>query len=371
MKILISCLSRSWGGMEMFSLTTAQKIRERNNEVWILCYQNSRIHEEAKSLNFDIITFDKKGYKLPYEIIRLNNSLHKSKFDLIHAQASKDLSILVPALKLRRLKTTLLMTKQVGSFIIKKDFFHRWVYNRLDYAIAISKVIAKNLVDTCPLPSEKVLLLHNGVDSKKFNPEIIDPQKVRNEFNISDEVILIGMLARFSWGKGHEEFLYAARELKPKYKNIKFMVIGEPSRGEDEYAKKIKQMAKDYDIEDIVIFSGFRKDTPEVLAALDIFAFPSHSEAFGIALVEAMSMGKPSVCSASDGVLDIAIDGETSYLFEKQNAQDYTSQLEKLILNKETRAIFGKNARKRVIECFDIERYTDKLLSIYKKAKNI
>jgi len=212
------------------------------------------------------------------------------------------------------------------------------------------------------------LLLHNATDSNRFNPAKIDAKKVRKEFNISDDTVLIGMLARFSWGKGHEEFLYAARELKQKYNNIKFLIIGEPSRGEDEYAQKIKQMARDYDVLDIVIFSGFRKDTPEVLSALDIFAFPSHSEAFGIALVEAMSCGKPSVCSASDGVLDIAVDGVTSYLFQKQNAQDFTNQLEKLIVNSDARKLFGENARKRVIENFDLERYTDKLIAIYEKA---
>ena len=368
MKILKSCLSQSWGGMEMFTITTARYLLKRNNQVEFLVYPNSRIHQEAKSLNVPIHTCKASGYFHPKEIIKVSSLLKKNNFDIIHTQASKDLWVLIPALKIRKLVTPILLTKQVGSFIIKKDIFHKWIYNRLNYALAISNVIAQNLYDTCPLNKDKILLLHNAVDTGRFDPQKVDSKKVRNEFSISDDDILIGMLARFSWGKGHEEFLYAARELKKKYKNLKFMIIGEPSRGEDEYADKIKQMVKDYSIEDIVIFTGFRKDTPEVLAALDIFAFPSHSEAFGIALVEAMSMEKPSVCSASDGVLDIAVDGVTSYLFEKQNAQDFTDNLEKLILSKETRINFGKNARKRAIEYFDLEYYTDKLLSIYNKA---
>ncbi len=352
----------------MFTLTTAKYLVKRNHEVEILCYPGSKIHEEAGVLNIPVHTSKASGYFHPLEVLKLGSILKNAKYDIIHTQASKDLWALVPSLKLKSLNTPLIMTKQVGSFIVKKDIFHKWIYNRLDYALAISEVIGRNLLDTCPLTPEKILLLHNAVDSNKFNPEKTDSKKVREEFNISDDTILIGMLARFSWGKGHEEFLYAARQLKPKYKNIKFIIIGEPSRGEDDYARKIKGMAKDYDVEDIVIFSGFRKDTPEVLAALNIFAFPSHSEAFGIALVEAMSMGKPSVCSASDGVLDIAVDGETGYLFEKQNAKDFTSKLEQLILNNKNRIDFGANARKRVIEHFDLERYTDKLLAIYERA---
>jgi glycosyltransferase involved in cell wall biosynthesis len=60
---------------------------------------------------------------------------------------------------------------------------------------------------------------------------------------------------------------------------------------------------------------------------MDIFIFPSHAEAFGIALVEAMSMGKPTICSNSDGVLDIAVDDITSYLFEKQNKESLSQNL--------------------------------------------
>ena len=60
--------------------------------------------------------------------------------------------------------------------------------------------------------------------------------------------------------------------------------------------------------------------------ALDIFVFPSHAESFGIALAEAMAVGKPSVCSNAEGVLDIAVDGETSLLFENKNAEDLTKK---------------------------------------------
>lgn len=256
----------------------------------------------------------------------------------------------------------------MGSFIIKKDFLHEFLYKRLTFALAISSVIEKNLLETTPLTKEKIILLHNGIDTSKFNPDKVDKYKVRNEFNIKKEEILIGMMARFSAGKGHEEFLYCAQSLCKKYDNLKFLVVGEPSKGEDEYAKKIKSLALELWIWDNTIFTGFRKDTPEVLAALDIFVFPSHAEAFGLALVEAMSMAKASVCSASDGVFDIAIDGVTSYLFKKQDYSDLAQKIELLINSPEKRKEFGIEARKRAVEMFDIEVYTNKLISIYYKA---
>ena len=148
-----------------------------------------------------------------------------------------------------------------------------------------------------------------------------------------------------------------------------YLVVGEPSKGEHDYANKIKQQAKNYGLENL-IFAGYREDTPEVLSAMDIFTFPSHAEAFGIALVEAMAMKKPSVCSNSDGVLDIAVDNQTSYLFENKNATDLKEKLKLLIQSQDIRDKFGVNGRKRVLENFDLELVTEKTLEIYNEEIN-
>lgn len=370
MRILYSCLSKSWGGMEMFTLHSVSQLLKRNIETELICYPGSRIHTEALKLGFKVHSIKASGYFHPAGILKLRKIISESSFDLVHTQASKDLWVIVPALKLASSKIPLLMTKQVGSFIVKKDKLHQWIYNRVTLALAISRVIKKNLIDTCPLPGNKIELLHNWVDTNKFNPDVVNKNKVREEFSIDRNEIVIGMLARFSWGKGHEKFLFAAKELSGKYPNLKFMIVGEPSRGEDEYAAKIKELTREYGIENKIIFTGFRKDTPEVLASMDIFAFPSHSEAFGIALAEALSMGIPSVCSDSDGVLDIAVNGVTSYLFQKQNGKDLADKLEMLIQSPETRKKFGEASRKRAVENFDVEILTDKVINIYNRLLN-
>ncbi len=355
----------------MFTLTAIKKLLNREIHTELLCYPESRIHIEANSLGIMIHTAKAYSYFHPVESIRVANLIRKNKYDLVHTQASKDLWILVPALNIIFSNIPLILTKQVGSFIVKKDLFHKKLYDRVSIALAISNVIKKNLIDTTPLSEDKIRLLHNGVDTTVFDPAKADGEKVRKEYQIAAEDLVIGMLARFSWGKGHEEFLIAAKELCSEYNNLKFMIVGEPSRGEDDYAEKIKSMVEEFGLSGKVIFTGFRKDTPNVLAAMDIFAFPSHSEAFGIALTEAMAMGKPSVCSNSDGVLDIAVDGVTSYLFEKQNGKDLAEKLELLIQSPVKRKEFGTEARKRITENFEIDILTDKVISIYRSAAKI
>lgn len=367
MKILYSCLSKSWGGMEMFTITAVKQLLKRNISVELLCAAESRIHIEANNLGLIVHPIKVSLLSNFANVIRLVSLIRRNKYNLIHTQASFDLWIIIPALKMLKQNTPVILTKQVGSYIIKKDLLHRWIYNRLTFALAISSAIKKNLLDTCPLPKEKVLLLHNGIDTKKFDPNSVDSKKVRAEFKIRDDEILIGMMARFSPGKGHEEFLFAASELNKKYSNLKFIVVGEPSRGENDYAEKIKKLSAEYNLGNL-IFTGFRSDTPEVLAAMNIFVFPSHSEAFGIALAEAMAMGKPSVCSNAEGVLDIAVDGETSLLFENKNADDLMNKISMLIDSPNLKEKFSVTARKRAVEFFDLEKLTDEVIRIYKKA---
>jgi glycosyltransferase involved in cell wall biosynthesis len=364
MKILYSCLSKSWGGLEMYTLTSIKQLLKRDIKVELICSADSRIHMEANNLGIILHPIKASGYFHPITIVKLALLIRHNNYSLVHTQASKDLWLLVPALTLANSKIPLFLTKQVGSFIIKKDFFHNLLYKRIRKIFSISTAIKNNLIETTSVKPEDIIILPNGIDIHRFNPEEVNGNKVREEFNITKNEIVIGMLARFTPGKGHEEFLLAAKEININYNNLKFLIVGEPSRGEIEYADKIKKLAVEYNLTNL-IFTGFRSDTPEVLAAMDIFAFPSHSEAFGIALVEAMAMAKPSVCSNAEGVLDIAVDEETSYLFETKNAEDLKKKLKLLIESGEKRSVFGKNARKRVTENFELQSVTDKDVKIY------
>lgn len=377
MKILYSCLSKSWGGMEMVTINTVKRLLDKHITVELLCAAESRIHIEANNFGMIIYPVKASGYFHPLTTIRVALTIQKGNYDIIHTHASKDLWLLVPALKIARSNAPLLLTKHVGSFISKKDIMHNWLYKRLDYAIAISNVIRQNLRDTTHLAEDKILLHYNGVDCNNFDPARYNGKKVRTEFKIGGDEILIGMVGRFSVGKGHEEFIAAAKKLNESNPNLKFIITGEASRGEDSYEAQIKHLVNDLGLQNI-IFTGYRGDIPEIIAAMDIFVIPSHSEAFGIALVEAMAMGKPSVCSDSDGILDIAVDNETGYLFEKKSSNDLANKIEMLIQSDVKKEEFGKAARARVMKYFDFNKLIDELVDKYEqiiyqndKSKNL
>lgn len=364
MKILFSCLSKSWGGMEMLTLTQMQRLLDRNISVELLCLSKSRMNNEGLKRGYNVRTLNSPGSINPAGILRLTSILRKNKFDLIHSHASGDLWTIVPALKIIGSGIPLFLTKHVGSRIIKKDLLHRKLYSRVTTAFAISEVIRKNLIDTTPLSEKSIMLVHNGIDVEKFDPAKVKRERVRSELKIDKNEIAIGMMGRFSPGKGHEEFLRAAKMLNEKNDNLKFIVVGEASFSEESYFEKIKNLSRNHGLTNVV-FTGYVNETKNILSAFDIFVFPSHAESFGLALAEAMAMECPSVSSNSDGVLDISVDNETGLLFENKNAADLADKISTLIHSDSLRQKFGKAARQRVVEKFNLDIQTDKMIDIY------
>ena len=102
------------------------------------CLAGSPIHKELVKSDIPVEVF-KPSIKNIGNLFKFINILNKKKYNLIHTHFSKDLWLVIPALKLINSNIPVILTKHLGSAISKKDFFHNIIYNRLDYAIAISE----------------------------------------------------------------------------------------------------------------------------------------------------------------------------------------------------------------------------------------
>ncbi|MFZ2865055.1 MAG: glycosyltransferase family 4 protein [Ignavibacteriaceae bacterium] len=366
MKVLYSCLSKSWGGMEMVAITGIKQLLKYNIKVGLLCLAESRIQIEANNLG--IIIYPIKSGRIPnlFSSLKISSIIKSGSFDLIHSHSSKDLWLIVPALSFLKSGIPLVFTKHLESFIVKKNFLHNRIYKRVDCAIAISSVIKENLLLTTSLKENKIKIVYNGVDLEKFNPDNAVRSKLRDEIGVDKNNLLIGMTGRFSPGKGHEDLLLAISRLNKKYPQIKYVIVGEASRGETEYENNIKRLAEDGGIKNIT-FTGYRTDIPDVLAALDIYVFPSHAESFGVGLIEAMALCKASVASNSSGVLDIVDDKVDGLFFNSKDGYDLADKIEILINDSELRKRLGENARKKISAKFDLTLVTGQIINTYKQ----
>jgi len=367
LNILQTCFSRSWGGLEMQALDVAQQLRKRSHNVWLAAPPASHLEEEARSAGIETFAPDVAGYFHPSAIFQVARFLREHRIDLIHSHYSKDLATLSPAVRLLRSHVPLILSKRMGSAISKKDLLHRFAYARVDRVLAISSVIRQNVIDTTPMQPERVILLHDAVDTVRFSPASADRICSRRALGLDSQELVVGCVGRFSQGKGHEELLQAARILADRGNRFRLLIVGKASYGEKEYEEKIRAMSRQLALEKVVVFIGFQRDVPGVLSALDVFAFPSHAEAFGVALIEAMAMERAVVATNSDGVLDIVVDRESGLTVNPRNPGELAAAIESLLGDERMRLTLGAAGRRRVLEMFDQQKQIDRLEGIYEE----
>jgi glycosyltransferase involved in cell wall biosynthesis len=114
-----------------------------------------------------------------------------------------------------------------------------------------------------------------------------------------------------------------------------------------------------------VRFLGHRKDVPEVLAAGDVFVFPSLYEGFGGALLEAMALGLPIVASDIPAVREVVDDGANAILVPPGDAPALASAIDGLLDDTGRRQAFGARGRTMFCERFVLDRVAEQMLAFY------
>src|SRR4029077_255251 len=124
---------------------------------------------------------------------------------------------------------------------------------------------------------------------------------IRAELGISEDVPLVGMIARIEPMKGQHIFLEAAALIADQMPTARFLLVGDAD-WHRYYLAMLKRRCEGSRLKHRVTFLGYRADVPDILAALDCFAHPSSRGAFVSVLIEAMAAGIPLVVSDVDGI---------------------------------------------------------------------
>jgi len=350
----------------MQALLITRELQKRGHEVNLLCIPRTTLLKEAYAAGVPSVGLLGKDRQAVSTIKDLSRLLKGYSYDVVHTYLSHDLWWLVPAMTLSSSRAKLFLTKEVASGVRKNDPFHRLLYGRLQGIFAISNYIEESVINTCPVPRSQIHIVPPGISLDEFNPDLYDKDSTRKELGIPKDVILVGMVGRMSPGKGHEQFLEAAKKIVAETDlRVRFLVVGAASYGENEYELHIKTLLHDHGLEEFVQLIGFRKDIPRMMSALDILAFPSHEESFGITLTEAMAMKIPVVASGNAGVLDIVVDNETGILVQPRDHQSLAKGIIKLAQDPSMRRKFGEEGRKRVEAMFSIKAVVEKLEAYY------
>ena len=106
------------------------------------------------------------------------------------------------------------------------------------------------------------------------------------------------------------------------------------------------------------------QDVRKFLAAIDIFVMPSHSETYGMVLVEAMAMQKPVIATNAGGVPEILRYGQDGLLVPPKNINELAGAILYYLHNQQRRQKFAHNARRRALAAFDTKHCTDRMVQL-------
>lgn len=162
---------------------------------------------------------------------------------------------------------------------------------------------------------------------EEFRKESVDRVALRNELGIKESDFVFLSVGQLSVRKNHEVVIRALAKINnPK---VKYLLVGF-----GELEDKLKLLAKDLNIADRVIFSGYRGDVRKILHVVDAFAFPSLQEGLPVSLMEAMSVGLPIVCSAVRGNEDLVENGKGGYVYGCHDVDGFAEGMSEIIAGK-------------------------------------
>ncbi len=175
--------------------------------------------------------------------------------------------------------------------------------------LAVSRHIRDALISG-GVPAARVMTLYSGLDLGSIRVDA-SPSEIRSQLGIPNEAPLLGTLASIFPRKGHAVMLRALPRVLNALPSVHYLIIG---TGDAEYEGVLRSQVKNLDLEEHVHFAGFRESVFSLLAALTVYVHPVLMEGFGLAVLEAMAMGRPVVASATGGVPEVVRHGETGLL---------------------------------------------------------
>lgn len=200
-----------------------------------------------------------------------------------------------------------------------------------------------------------------GIDTKKNAKIQVDKEEKRKELGIKKDTFLITSVGEITKRKNHKVVLQALAKLHNK--NITYLICGTGILQEE-----LKNLVQNLQLQDQVIFAGYRTDISEILKVSDCFVFPSLQEGLPVALLEAMTAGLPVICSRIRGNTDLIKHNKGGYLVDPTDIASYANAMKKLYESDNKIEEFGLYNQKAVKD-FDITIVSRKMEHIYKNLE--
>lgn len=226
--------------------------------------------------------------------------------------------------------------------------------------LAVSRAVRDQAV-SIGVPDGKLLVVHNGIDVGAAAQEA-ERRAVRASLGIGPDEKVAVMIGRLVPWKGPDVFIKAAALVAREVPDTRFLLVGDAIFGDGDYVSGLKDLARSLGLGPRVLFTGFRNDVSDLLAASDVAVHCSvRPEPFGMVLLEAMSCRRPVVAAAAGGVSEVVEDGVTGTLVPPGDEKAFAREIARLLENPSGCGEMGGAGRRRAAAEFSTDVCASKL----------
>src|SRR5438067_853299 len=316
-------------------------------------------NEEAESAisklngtSLDGRTIQVEKAKSPGAVAALRRLIRAHDIGLVHTHSSVD--AWVAGLAARSLATPVVRSRHVTIPIPRRRAL---VYRLADRVITSGEAVAA-IVRSAGVPADRVVAIGPGLDTTRFHPNV-SGAGVRAELGLRGPAV--GLVANIRGSKGHAYFLEAARVVLAERPDARFLIVGD-GIGFDDVQRRVKEMG----LEPRVVMTGFRRDVPEIMAALDVLVLPSlKSEAMSQVIPQALAVGTPVVGTTVGGSPELVRDGETGRLVPPADAPALAAAILDVLRDPERARALARRGQALVLAQHSMDAAMARTLAVY------
>lgn len=241
--------------------------------------------------------------------------------------------------------------QEFASLTLRKKMIYNFLSRIVTAVATLNNSMKKELISEIGVPGEKIYVLPNGTDLKRFIPLGYGREHLCHEIFLDQPTCLIGTVGRLDKIKNIPTLLKGIKILIDKGILAHLVIVGDGPE-----LSNLLEEVKKQGITAYVHFLGRRNDIPVILSGLDMYVQASWYEGFSNTILEAMAACLPVVASAVGGNPELVKDGETGLLFDPNDPEELASRVDLVIANPYIRQHYGVKARKIVEANYTVEK---------------
>lgn len=360
MRILYISSAKTYGGGERHVVDLAREMTKRGHDVFVALRPTNEWQSRLDFLSaerfFHVSIRNSFGM---FSANRIARFVEQNDIEIIHAHVARDYIAASVAARSAK-KTRLVLTRHV-MFPMKA--YHRFALGNVDAAIAVSAPVATQLERV--FPPNRVHVIPNGIHVSETERDVASAAEFRQFHNIPHDAPLIATLGELKLLKGQRDFVLAASEIVKTHARAHFVIAGRDNTLDKKFRRELKRLAGVLGLKEQVTWLDWLDCLDPLLAAADIFVSPSHSESFGLAILDAMAAGTPVVATATDGAKELIDDAEA--LVPVKDPLALAAAICRYLDDSKKRSGLADSLRASAREKFSLTRMADATEAIYRR----